>query len=628
MEKTARIKELVTIITNARNDYYNNQPKISDKVFDAYVDELSELDPKNIAIISIGAEPISEWEKYTHKVPMGSLNKAQTTEEFEKWYKDHFSKDDEIFLTTKLDGLSLSLIYENGTLVRAATRGSGITGELITKNVAKMHGVPLKLNKKIDATIRGEIVLSKNKLKKYFQEYSNARNTASGVARRYDGSGCEHLDVLCYSLITDDIEIKNYMQMFVELNNLGFITPPYYVLDSVKDVDDVKLKYQQEARDKFQYEIDGLVASLSDLKKHDACGIVSGRPKGSIAYKFDAISREGNVSDIVIQVGNSGRLTPVAVFNPKINLMGAEVERASLHNFSNIQELGIDIGAKVLVCRSNDVIPFVEAVVESTNTIFKAPKTCPECNSAVVQNGEYLQCPNTTSCPAQKTGRIKNYIKELNILEWGDSLITRLVESGKVNDVSDLYKLTVDDLASVERMGKRSAKKCYDLLWASKEIALEVLIGALSIPLIGQSTIKLVMSAGYDTLEKMYMAKTTDLEKINGLGPARASSLADGLSKNKVLISKLLERGVIMKTKTEGKLNGKSFALTGAMVNKRAVLEKMIQDAGGEVKGSVNKNLTYLVIADAENSTSSKAVNARSLGVTLISEEQLLQMME
>jgi DNA ligase (NAD+) len=348
------------------------------------------------------------------------------------------------------------------------------------------------------------------------------------------------------------------------------------------------------------------------------------RPYASIAYKFDSVAREGYVSDIVIQCGSMGRLTPVAVFNPKISLMGAEVEKASLHNFSNIEELGVGIGATVLVCRSNDVIPFLEEVISPPDQVFPRPTHCPECGTPVVEKGEYMQCPNTATCPAQVLGRLLNWIKELNILEWGESVLTKVIESGKVSTVADLYILTVDDLSSLDRMGKKSAQKCYDILHANMEVPLEVLLGGLSIPMIGQSTIKLVMAAGYDTLDLIRKCSIANFENIVGIGPTKAASLWNGLRDNEKLIDELLNNGVKIKEKIVGSLTGKSFALTGKMENKRAVLEKMITDAGGTVKGSVGKGLSFLVIN--EPSGSSKAVSAQKLGTALINETELLEM--
>jgi DNA ligase (NAD+) len=622
----SKITELAAKINKARQDYYNGTSTISDKVYDAWIDELMALDPKNPAVIGIGAEPVSNWEKYAHKNHMGSLNKCQTQDEFLAWQKK-YATNSELALTLKLDGLSVSLIYENGVLVKAATRGSGKTGELITANVMKMQGVPLRLKDKITATIRGEILLSKDNHAKYCPEYSNARNAASGISRRYDGTGSDKLSILVYHLISDDIELKTQIEMFQALEELSFNVPTYYLVKSAQEILDYKNQYQASLRDQYPFDLDGLVVHNNDLAQQELFGSLNSKPYASIAYKFESVAKEGFIADIVVQIGNSGRATPVAIFDPKVSLMGAEVERASLHNFANIRDLGIGIGATVLVCRSNDVIPFVEEVIEEPEEIFEAPDNCPECGSALVERGEYVQCPNISDCPAQITGRIKNWIKELNILEWGDKLIEKLANEGLVENISDLYTLTVDELANLDRMGEKSAQNVYDELWKINPITLDQFIGGLSIPMIGSSTVKLLMEAGYDTLEAIRNLQLDDLHNIKGIGPAKGSSLIDGLEANSSLIDDLLANGVKIKDKVVGSLTGKSFALTGTMVNKRAVLEQRITEAGGTVKNSVGRGLTYLVINDL-NSSSSKAVSARKYGTLLISEEELLAMVK
>lgn len=631
--KSNKITELEAKITQARNDYYNGSAKISDKLYDTLLNQLSELDPQNPLILSFGADPISIWEKYKHLTEMGSLNKAQTEEELTSWYNKYFDKSDQMFVVPKLDGLSLSLIYENGKLIKAATRGSSATGigELITPNVAKMQGVPHLLKKRINATVRGEILMSKDALTKHFPEYTNTRNSASGISRRFDGEGCDKLNVLVYKIETDDEKYDTQYDQFILLKELGFATPPYYLLETTKELFKLKNDYQDKARDQFIFELDGLVVNLNDLKKANSFGSSSGKPRASIAFKFDALYKEGYISEIVNQCGSTGRITPVAIFSPKINLMGVEVERATLHNFSNIRELGVGIGATVLVCRANDVIPFVEEVVNPPEEIFEPPTNCPVCNADVIENGEYYQCSNSLDCPSQVVGRLETWIKKLNILEWGTSLLEKLVESKLVEDISDLYTLTVDDLAGLERMGKKSAQNCYKTLWAKKEIPLELFLGSLCIPMCGRTTVKTIIKSGCDTLEKFMEIKVSDLEKIPTIGGVRAQSLVDGLKKNQELIQNILKNGVSIMKKEEklqmkvGKLNNYKIAITGSTNTKRKDLEKFIDDNGGEYKSSVSKSCTHLVIADV-NSTSSKTVAARKLGIKLVDEESLLNL--
>ncbi len=619
----SRIKELEVKINEARNDYYNGTPKFSDKIYDAWVDELRILDPKNKAVTSVGASVVpSEWKKAKHQIPMGSLDKVNLPLELTKWSND-MAGTNELFVTEKLDGLSIEVVYENGKLVQGITRGDGDIGEDITVNVKKMRGVKNKLNNDFTGSLRGEIIMMKSIHQKHFADKANPRNAASGISKRLDGVGVEYLDIIFYQVL-GDVDFKTELEQFKWLETANISVPNYWVFKSSAEVNSHWRDYQDNKRSKLDYDIDGLVIRINDFAKQIALGDKDMRPKGAIAFKFDNEARESVIRSIAWQVGNSGRLTPVATVDPVL-LVGATVTRASIYNLSYIEELELDVGAVVLVARANDVIPRIEELVKGTGTIAKAPTHCPECNGKTEMQGENLVCTNSIDCPAQIIGRIKNWVKELNLLEWGDSLIEKLIESKKVTTVADLYTLTVDDLAGLDRMGKKSAQKCHDLLWASKEIPLDVFLGALSIPMIGGSTIRSIMNAGCDTLEKFGQLGATQFEQVPGVGPTKAKSLADGLKSNQQLILNILDNGVKIKDKIVGKLTGSKIAITGSTTTKRSDLEKFISDNGGENKSSVSASCTHLVIADI-NSTSSKAVAARKLGIKLIDEKSLLNM--
>lgn len=624
---TARIKELESKIFKARTDYYNSQPTVSDKVYDAWVDELRTLDPTNKAVTAIGA-PVapSEWQKAKHQIPMGSLDKVNQPVELTDWASDKIDHTkNQLFVTEKLDGLSIEVIYENGSLHQAITRGDGETGEDITVNVAKMGGVHSHLKHKFTGSLRGEIIMTKSNHKQYFADKANPRNAASGTSKRLDGVGVDKLDILFYQVL-GDVDFKTEEKQFEWLAKQDLNTPNWWLFDDAAQVNAHWRNYQDKERDKLDYDIDGLVIRVNDMAKQLSLGEKDLRPKGAIAFKFDNEARESVLRAIVWQVGNSGRLTPVATVDP-VQLVGATVTRASLYNLSYIEELGLDIGATVLVARANDVIPRIEEVVKGTGSVAKAPSHCPECGGQTDFEGENLVCTSSATCPAQVIGRIKNWVKELNLLEWGDTLVEKLVESKKVSNVSDLYLLQVDDIANLDRLGEKTAKKCLDILWANKEVPLEVFLGALSIPMIGQSTIKTIMGAGCDDLTKFGQLTATEFEQVPGVGPTKAKFLADGLKHNQKLILALLDNGVKIKEKIVGTLTGKSVCFTGAMKNKRPLLEKMASEAGADVKSSVGKGLTYLVIADP-SSTSSKAQAARKLGTTLISEDDFLDLVK
>jgi DNA ligase (NAD+) len=622
---TNRIQDLSEYIIKARHDYYNGQPTVSDKIFDAWVDELRVLDPKNKAVTSVGA-PVTQsaWKKAKHQIPMGSLDKVNQPVELSKWAND-MAKSEELFVTEKLDGLSIEVIYEDSKLVQAITRGDGETGEDVTVNVVRMGGVKSQLIGNFNGSLRGEIIMTKTNHKKFFADKANPRNAASGVCKRLDGVGVDKLTILFYQVL-GDVDFKTEVEQFKWLAKQGVGAPNYWIKKDAGEVNAHWRDYQDSKRDKLDYDIDGLVIRLNDMPKQIALGDKDMRPKGAIAFKFDNETRESTIRDIVWQVGNSGRLTPVATVDP-VTLVGATITRASLYNIAYIEELGLDIGARVLVARANDVIPRIEELIKGTGTIAQIPDSCPVCGGDVEMQGENGVCVNSKLCPSQVVGRIKNWISELNVLEWGDTLIERLVESKKVTTVADLYRLSVKDLASIDRMGEKSAQKCFDLLLEAKEIPLEVFLGALSIQMIGQSTIKAIMNSGCDTLEKFGQLKAIHFEQVPGVGPTKAKFLADGLAANQKLILDILSTGVTIKEIAVGSLTGNSICFTGSMKTKRPVLEKMAAEAGGEIKSSVGKGLTYLVIADP-NSTSSKAVAARKLGTKLISEEEFLELVK
>lgn len=631
----SRVDVLAKEIVKHRSLYYNHQPAISDASFDLLCDELRGLDPEHEALVSVGAPVDSKWKKAAHEIPMGSLDKVNTPEEFTDWATKTFKPSNSVFITEKLDGCSIELIYDNGKFVQAITRGDGLIGEDITRNVIKMEGVKSKLFD-FTGSLRGEIILKRSKMEKYFPDLANLRNAASGIAKREDGEDVEHLSVLFYQIIgnTERFTLGDFRSEFFQFKfieeTFGLATPFYEAFATNENNINTLCQYVNKRWDEYHkirgerdYDIDGLVVRINDLSDQYELGDKHMRPQGAKAFKFRRVEAKTKVEAIPCQTGNSGRITPVGEVTT-VNLMGTNVSRASLYNFAYINELGIDVGAEILICKAGDVIPRIEEVIKGTGTVFKPPKKCPVCEGPTEMRGENLMCISTDTCPAQKIGRLKNWINSLNVLEWGEALLERLVESKKVSNIVDLYKLSVEDLASLERMGDKSATKCHNILWSHNELPLEVFLGALSIPMIGSSMITMVMNAGYDTLDKITSASVDDLMKIKGLGPRKSESLYNGLRRNRKIIEGLLSAGIKIKKIITGHLTGLSFAFTGTMVNKRKTLEGLVINNGGQLK-NVGKELSFLVTDDV-NSNTGKAVAARRLGTKLISEEEFLNM--
>jgi DNA ligase (NAD+) len=617
---SARILELSNKIEQARKDYYNSTPTVSDRVYDAWFDELSKLDPSNPAVTAVGAPiQITEWKKVKHEQVMNSLNKVNSFDEFQIWAKECSAK--KFLICDKLDGLSVSLKYENGKLVCGASRGNGEIGENITQNVRKMEGVQTKLTSKFNGHVRGEIVLRRSNHKKYFSEYANPRNAASGISKRLDGKGNEHLTVICYSIEGEDYDTEQ--ELFKALDQMGFLTPTYKT-GTLAEVLKTYEQYQDEIRDTLDYDIDGLVIRVDDRADQLALGEKNHRPKGAIAFKFDAALAETTIRNVIWQVGDTGRVTPVAEFDP-VSLMGATVTRASLYNMAYVQELGLDIGATVLVKRANDVVPRCEELVKGTGKILSAPKKCPDCDGLLTNDGEYIRCTNSKECPSQVLGRINKWIKELGILEWGAKQIQKMIDAGLVVDVADIYRLKANDIAGLDKLGDKSAQNLIAELDKYREVTLENLIGGLTINGIATSSVKLVTAAGYDKLDDLFKITEAQLENIPGFGSIRAEAFVTGMAENRKRIEDILSAGVKIKAKVKGVLSGRSFCFTGTMSTPRAKLQKMVEDAGGDVKNSVGKGLSYLIIADPA-STSSKAKAARKFGTVLLSEAEFAKL--
>jgi DNA ligase (NAD+) len=633
-KRGARVTELAALLRKYKDAYYNDSPLVSDAAYDALEDELRELDPEHEILKSVGAPTtVTAWEKARHAIPMDSLNKAVDLEEFRSWA----TKCDELaakhklkpvsrdlFVTEKLDGISLAVTYEKGKLVDAITRGDGEIGERITSNACRMKGVPQKLKSPASITVRGEIILKLSDMKKAFPGAANPRNQASGTAKRFDGQGCEHLSVLFYNL--DGEEITDEVKKFKRLTALGLSVPNSQKTD-LDGAIAIHAEYAAQKRAKLDYEIDGLVVRANDVHAQHMLGELGNRPRAAVAYKFASQAKVTKLVDIVWETGPSGRVSPVAVVEPVV-LAGATVRRASLHNAGNVAALGIEIGDQVLVSRRNDVIPYVEEVVTKAKggtkgKAAKAPTKCATCREKLEKLGEYLICRNR-ECSALVEGRIQNWIGVVGCLDWGEKLISQLVEAKLVKEPADLYRLKVEQIAKLERRGEIIAKKVLDNLRAQLPLSLPKFLAALGIENFGSQTAKAIVAAGFDSLEKVQAAKLAELSVLPGVGASKAKAVVDGLAVRKAEIKRLLAVGVVPVNKANaGPLAGKTFCFTGALSRPRKELEQMVEQRGGTLLSGVTKDLNYLVMADP-SSGSSKSQKARQYGTECLDEAGFL----
>jgi len=632
---TAYITALVDRLTAARAAYYGpGAPTMSDSAYDALEDELRKSAPNHSFLKQVGSPLSGGWPKVRHTVPMGSLNKAQTNEDLREWWGTWGLREERVsaLITEKLDGISILLHYDKGVLTGAVTRGDGLIGEDITPNVRQMKGLPAPSDlQEFSGHVRGEIVCFKETWAAHFPADSNPRNTASGVAKRqHDASQCQHLTVVAFNVFSPSRQPQSRADELVLLKSLGFLTPYYAVGESVDSVEGVYAEYIASRREAAPYEIDGLVVAVNDTQRWEELGSASDRPHGSIAYKFPHEASSTVLQNIRWQVGSTGRVTPVAEFHPVL-LAGAEVRQASLHTLGNIRDLTgggpLRTGALILVSRRNDVIPYVEELLNlGDGCALVEPVACPVCAMQLVKNGEYILCPNTTGCSAQTVGVLRNWLKKTGALHFGEALLEAVVEAGWVKTIPDLYRLEASKVAMLDLDGRRvggAAKRALDSLHSRKTLPLDVYVGSLSIPLCGRRMVAMLMEGGVTDLNAMASVDVYYLEKVPGFGGTKALAFRQGFDSRKDLILELHGLGITpepyIPPSATGPLAGISVCFTGI---RDKTLEGAIVAAGGTIKSSVSRTLDILVAKDP-TSVSGKAKKARGLGVEVLSLDEM-----
>lgn len=621
------INDLARQIREAKTAYYNGTPIMSDAAFDELEDRLRALDPKHPAIASVGAPlPVSTaFEKVPHSIPMGSQAKVTTEDELRAWASRVM---DGCFyvVSEKLDGISVEAVYKGGRFVQGITRGDGEIGEDITPNVTQMQGLAHELPDNFEGSLRGEIVMTHPAWEEYFADYANPRNGASGVARRSSGEGTQHLTIMWFDVVSDDLSFHTKADEFRFLERVTGSVPQWREAESLEEVMEIYQRYIDTERGSILYDIDGLIVQVSNNAIYSDMGETDNRPEGSRAFKFPHQRKEATLEDIEWQVGNTGRITPVAVFSP-VSLVGATVTHASLHTANNIRELAASVGQEylfkgdtIIVSRRNDVIPYVEEVVMTDfeageHDHLEIPTECPICRSEVSQEGEFLYCRNY-DCSGNQVGRILKWINGLGVLDWGGSVVEALVDSGMVNSVADLYRLEERDLSVLEMAGRRvgsSARTMLDNLHEVTPIPLHVVLGSLGIPFCARSVCAEVTGAGYDTVDKVAALNWAQVQDLPKMGTKKATEFVNGVENNLELLRELDELGVISPP-IEGPLKGKTACFTGF---RDAELGRAFEEAGGTMKSGVSKGLDFLVCKNP-NSNSGKMQKARQYGTEVL----------
>jgi DNA ligase (NAD+) len=638
-----------------------DDPEISDAEFDQLMNQLKKLEAEHPALITpdsptqrVGGKPREGVVKAAHSSPMLSLDNTYNVDDLRNWERRVHElsgrKDVDYVCELKLDGMSLALLYENGRLVRGITRGDGTVGEDVTLNVRTVRSIPLSIPKEklkaagipADFEVRGEMLMPIAAFRKMNQQreekglslFANPRNATAGTVRQLEPSvvAQRHLDYFAYMLLRDGRTfIDRQWETLNALNAAGFKVNPSRKL--ARSFDEVWAFIEQEEvkREKLPYEIDGIVVKVDRTALQEELGFTGKAPRWAIAYKYAARAGITQIEGVLWQVGRTGKLTPVAMLKP-VPIGGTTVSRATLHNPDEIERLGVKVDDWVEVERGGDVIPKVTRVVDDKDhprghKLIHVPEKCPVCGTKVVRTeGEVDYFCVNANCPAKLRETILHFASRgvMNIDGMGEALVNQLTDRGLVKNVADIYKLTEDDLLSLERMGEKSAQNVLREIGASKKLPLERVIYGLGIRFVGERTAQF-LAEHLGSMDALMNASEEELQQVNEVGPRIAESIVEFFQevKNRELLERLRKAGLTFAgTKKERgtQLAGKTFVLTGTLNLPRDQVKKTIEDAGGRVSGSVSKKTDYVVAgADA----GSKLDKAKELGISVIGEKDL-----
>ena len=653
-----RIEELKAEITKHNKAYYEqDNPTISDFEYDELFRELKKLEelyPEYATPDSptqkVGSQTSDKFKEIKHKYRLYSLDNSNNPDDLKKWYerikKDYPNEIIDVVTELKIDGLACALSYKNGILTTGATRGDGIVGEVITDNIKQIKNIPQKLSKPMNIEVRGEVYmpvssfekLNENQRLEGGKEFANPRNAAAGSLRQDNSeiTGKRDLKFFAYAAVfPDGNSPKTHYDILTLLRELGFT-----VNENAKLHDNIisvlqYCEFWETERQKLDYATDGIVVKLNDINKQTESGYTARAPKWATAYKFPPEEIETTLLEIELSVGKTGALTPVAILDP-VQLAGTIVKRASLHNFEEIERLGINIGDKVIIKKAAEIIPKVikKSPNSTDNGYFTQPEFCPCCGSKLVKpEGEVvLYCPNALSCPAQIKGRIEFWCSKegMDIDGMGESIVDNAVEKGLIKDVADIYSLTESELMTLDLIKEKSAQNLLKSINESKSRTLKKFLTSLSIKLVGKETAELI-AREFITLENVKNATKEQLVSIDGIGEKVADSVVEFFSdeKNKNLLEKLKTRGVVPQNAdsetVSDKLKNKTFVITGTLSKPRNDFEAIIKSMGGKVSSSVSKKTDYVLCGENPGSKFDKAT---SLGVIILNEVEFKNLIE
>lgn len=658
---SSKAKEIEALREKLRHHEYRyyvlDDPEISDAAYDRMMEQLKQLEAVHPDLVTpdsptkrVGGAAREGFVPVKHRRAMLSLDNALNEEalrEFDRRAREALGRlSIEYVCEHKFDGLSISLQYEGGRLARGVTRGDGTTGEDVTANVRTIRSIPLQVDAaalkklKLPASfeVRGEIImthkafeeLNRQQEEQGLKRYMNARNTAAGSVRVLDPAitASRKLSFLPYMLLVEGREpLKNHSDSLEALAKLQFkVSKDWARCNGIDEVWDFCQRWDAR-REKLPYEIDGIVVKVDSVALQSELGFTSKAPRWAAAYKYPARQETTVVNDILVQVGRTGALTPVAVLEPVV-VGGVTVSRSTLHNMDEVERLGLHIGDTVLIERAGEVIPHVMKVVKEGKgrRPFRMPKECPECGSKIYKAAEEVayRCVNA-ACPAKRKESLLHYAGRhaMDIDGLGYKVVDQLVEKGMVKDAADLYKLKLDEVAALERRAEKSAQNLLQEIAESKKNSLARLIYALGIRFVGERTGQLLAEA-FGSLEKLMEASEEELAEVHEVGPKVAASIREFFSEaaNRKLVARLREAGVNTREERKAprstKLAGKTFVFTGTLVNRsREDAEALVASHGGKATGSVSKKTDYVVVGADPGS---KYEKAKSLGVNILDE--------
>lgn len=650
-----RVSELRNTLDRYNREYYVlDNPSVDDYTYDMLMQELKRLEEEypevydpNSPTQRVGGEALNEFEKVEHKVQMGSLQDVFSYEQV-RAFTDRCMTDvnsPEFVVEPKIDGLSVSLEYENGEFVRGSTRGDGFIGEDVTANLKTIRSIPLKLkNAPAFIEVRGEVYMSRKTFEKLVEEqeingeqpFKNPRNAAAGSLRQKNPkvAAARKLDIFVFNVQQiEGKELTSHKESLDYLKELGFkVIADYKNVNNYEDVL-AQIEYIGDMREKYPFDIDGVVVKVNDFTQRSELGATAKVPKWAVAYKFPPEEKKTKLLDIEVNVGRTGVITPVAVFEP-VKLAGTSVSRATLHNQEFISEKDIRIGDEIMVRKAGEIIPEVLSSVshEDNSQPYMLPDKCPVCGAETVRYADEaaLRCTNV-ECPAQLKRNIIHFASKgaMNIDGLGEANVISLVDNKLINTVADLYSLTALQLETLDRFAKKSAEKLIAAIEASKNNSLDRVIFGIGIRNIGQAAAKLLCEK-FGSIDAIMNASAEEISEIDGFGEVMSENVAKAFSDSHFvdLINSLREKGVKMEyvsdKKGDDRFAGLTFVLTGTLPTmKRDEAKAIIESFGGKASGSVSKKTNYVL---AGEDAGSKLTKAQELGIPVISEEEFLKM--